>query len=92
MHRKNVSALMAILLLVACSKTPPAQKRAPSKPQSKPRCERGSVPGSPDGVCPLLLGQRIPAVQVADINGKKVDLRRAIADKPTLLIVYRGGW
>jgi hypothetical protein len=54
---------------------------------------RGSgVPLSPEDVCPILTGQKIPAVTLKTIEGKPFDMTDSIAKKPTILIFYRGGW
>lgn len=54
--------------------------------------ESDQVAESPYGVCPLLVGSRVPAVTVQTAEGKPFDLAGAVADKPTVLVFYRGGW
>lgn len=41
---------------------------------------------------PLAAGARIPAVVVQTVEGNDLDLAAAVAQKPTLLIFYRGSW
>lgn len=41
---------------------------------------------------PLAVGDRIPSVQVADSDGRRIDLSELTAEKPTVIIFYRGGW
>ena len=41
---------------------------------------------------PLLIGARVPAVELKNSAGESVDLLAAVAKKPTVLILYRGGW
>ena len=41
---------------------------------------------------PLVVGDRIPSVQVADSDGRQIDLSELTAEKPTVIIFYRGGW
>lgn len=43
-------------------------------------------------VAPILNGQDIPDVSVKTVNGETVKLRDLVADKPTALLFYRGGW
>ena len=50
------------------------------------------VAESAEEICPLLVGQSVPDVQLTTVKGRSVDLADAIAEKPTLLIFYRGGW
>ena len=46
----------------------------------------------PTKVCPIKVGQSLPALSLQDIEGKKFDLNAAVAKKPTILIFYRGSW
>lgn len=50
------------------------------------------VADSAEEICPLLVGQSVPDVQLTTVKGRAFDLTEAIAEKPTLLIFYRGGW
>lgn len=50
------------------------------------------VAASAEDVCPLLVGQNIPTVNLKTHDGKEFDLNAAVAQKPTVLIFYRGGW
>lgn len=43
-------------------------------------------------VTPLLISSQIPDVMVKDIDGNDLNLRKAVAEQPTILIFYRGGW
>jgi peroxiredoxin len=43
-------------------------------------------------ISPLLIGEKIPAVNIPAANGKPFDLNAHLADKPTILFFYRGGW
>jgi len=51
-----------------------------------------SVPDSAEKVHPLLVGAQVPDVSFKKPNGSNFDLRKASADKPVILIFYRGGW
>ena len=43
-------------------------------------------------VTPLLISSYIPDVNLRTVDGKKVDLREKVSERPTILIFYRGGW
>lgn len=50
------------------------------------------VPLKPEDISPLLVGETIPAATLPDAEGKPTDLQALVAQKPTILIFYRGGW
>ncbi|SMF09351.1 Peroxiredoxin [Alteromonadaceae bacterium Bs31] len=45
-----------------------------------------------EDIAPILIGQELPSLVLKDANDKNFDLNKAVAQKPTLLIFYRGGW
>ncbi|MBO9592609.1 MAG: AhpC/TSA family protein [Niabella sp.] len=49
-------------------------------------------PELPEDISPLLIGEPIPPIILPDKEGNLLDLNKAIAAKPTVLIFYRGGW
>lgn len=49
-------------------------------------------PALPEDISPLLIGESIPRVALPDKEGKLFDLNKALAEKPVVLIFYRGGW
>lgn len=49
-------------------------------------------PDDMGSVRPLLIGAAIPDVTAVDIDGQPVSLRTRIAQKPTVLVFYRGNW
>ena len=53
---------------------------------------RGAVPGSADGICPVLTGSTLPQLTLATVDGEPFDVNAAVAEKPAVLIFYRGGW
>lgn len=57
-----------------------------------PPSERPAVPGASTSICPLLVGSTVPAATVLDMEGESVELQSVLADKPTVLVFYRGGW
>jgi hypothetical protein len=52
----------------------------------------GDVADSPQAIRPLLIGSTVPEVTLKTGDGTDIDLRSATAKKPTILIIYRGGW
>jgi len=50
------------------------------------------VPDSAFGVRPLLIGQTVPDLPAPDKDGNRHSLTELIAQKPTVIIFYRGGW
>lgn len=51
----------------------------------------GLVP-SPAEIKPLPVGAKVPAAMVQTVDGADRDLAAVVAQKPTLLIFYRGSW
>lgn len=43
-------------------------------------------------ICPLLIGEKAPAIVLKDVNSKSDSLFSILSKKPTVLIFYRGGW
>ena len=53
---------------------------------------QSAIPQKAEDISPLLIGEKIPSATLSDALGKEVDLGKIIAQKPTILIFYRGGW
>ena len=51
-----------------------------------------TVPDDASKVHPILINSTIPDVRVKKINSDEVALRSIVAEKPSILIFYRGGW
>lgn len=51
-----------------------------------------TVPSSPDDICPLLPGEKIPESRFTSATGEEVSLSQEVAKGPLVLIFYRGGW
>jgi peroxiredoxin len=51
-----------------------------------------NVPLSPEDICPLKIGQKIPAAKLKTVSGEAFDLNAAITKKSAIIIFYRGGW
>jgi peroxiredoxin len=49
------------------------------------------LPAKAEDVKPLLIGQKVPSVQLKDSKGQTVDTKEVLKQK-TILVVYRGGW
>ena len=52
----------------------------------------GQPPDKAEEVRPLLMGAAVPEISLRTAEGEAFDLNAAIAEKPTVLIFYRGGW
>ena len=50
------------------------------------------IPQRPEDISPLLNGEKIPESTLLDADGSTFDLNKAVSEKPTILIFYRGGW
>ncbi len=51
------------------------------------------IADSAEEIHPLLVGMEVPKITgVTRTDGTPFDLNAAIAEKPTILIFYRGGW
>ena len=50
------------------------------------------VPTAAGKIRPLLVGATVPELSLLTRNGDPFDLNAALAEKPTILIFYRGNW
>ncbi|MFP4355625.1 MAG: peroxiredoxin-like family protein [Phycisphaerae bacterium] len=57
-----------------------------STPSARP------VPEKAENVKPLAEGDSVPAVTLRTPSAEPVNLAKVIAEKPTLIVFYRGGW
>ncbi|HSR67371.1 MAG TPA: hypothetical protein VLU25_05470 [Acidobacteriota bacterium] len=57
-----------------------------------PLWAQDAVPDSAEDVHPLLIGMEIPDVTYRRADGSEVSLRELAAQKPMVMIYYRGGW
>ena len=54
---------------------------------------QAQIPDSPGEVCALMSGQSVAAPLTAlDADGNDFDLTAALAQQPSLIIFFRGGW
>ena len=58
-------------------------------PQASGNREAADAPGS---IRPLLIGASVPDLVLKSSEGRPFDVAEAIRRKPTVLILYRGGW
>ena len=50
------------------------------------------VPEKAEDISPLLIGESMVAADLVDVNGNTRQVLDVLKDKPTLILVYRGGW
>lgn len=56
-------------------------------------CQSGPEPATPrKEVDRIGTGDSLPKIVLTDARGNRFDLNKAVSQKPTVLIVYRGGW
>ena len=68
------------------------QSKAAASPHRTDTTAASNYPAKPNDISPLLTGERIPAVKIPAANGQSFDLNAHVAQKPAILIFYRGGW
>ncbi|NVJ58844.1 MAG: AhpC/TSA family protein [Gammaproteobacteria bacterium] len=54
--------------------------------------ERTTIANTADEVNPLLIGQEVPNSVLWSASGKPLNLKSLAAEKPVILVFYRGGW
>ncbi|ETZ19554.1 peroxiredoxin-like family protein [Pedobacter sp. V48] len=50
------------------------------------------VPLKPQDISPLLAGEQMPVLRLPKATGEMMDLNLHVAQSPTILVFYRGGW
>lgn len=86
---------IAVVLLSACSiQMVRGQEAIQSMETAAMKAGQMSymVPQKPEDISPLLNGEKIPKATLTDVMGKSFDLNKVVAERPTILIIYRGGW
>lgn len=64
-----------------------------SLPLARPLgAQPGKIAASAGEVAPLREGSKVPDVNLRTLKGHEVSLRSLVAEKPTVLVFYRGGW
>ena len=57
-----------------------------------PGITAGEIAESANDIQPVGTGDKMPAATVRTVEGEDFSLADAVAEKPTVLIFYRGGW
>ena len=63
-----------------------------AQPSSEKTESDNKVPNDAQDICPILTGQSLPKTTLKTADNKSFDLNAAVAETPTILIFYRGGW
>lgn len=63
-----------------------------SQPSVGRSFSNNDVPAQAEDICPVLIGHSIPDAVLKTRDNAPLKLTSAVAEKPTLLIFYRGGW
>jgi peroxiredoxin len=50
------------------------------------------VASSPEEISPLLIGEKLPELEIVSADNSQVELKSIFDKKPTVLLFYRGGW
>ena len=51
-----------------------------------------SIPLIAEDISPILIGETLPNASFQNAEGKFVQLKALLEEKPTVLVFYRGGW
>lgn len=51
-----------------------------------------SIPLVAEDISPILIGETLPNASLENLEGKYVQLKALLEEKPTVLVFYRGGW
>ena len=54
--------------------------------------DQHSIPLVAEVISPILIGENLPNANFQNAEGKSVQLRTILEEKPTVLVFYRGGW
>ncbi len=90
--KEIVRVLGVLSLLLVCSQGLNAQVSDIKARDGASNSNAYAFPQKPEDISPLLYGEKIPEVTLLDASGKSVNLNLKVAEKPTILIFYRGGW
>ena len=53
---------------------------------------QAQVPEKAEDISPLLIGETLPNAKLFNVEGKEIQLKNIVKEKPTVLVFYRGGW
>jgi len=80
---RTTAHIAATAVALLCFSAPPAEgQETPDQ----------TLPERPTDVHPILVGTRVPEGMLEVPGGSALDLRRTAAEKPAVLVFYRGGW
>jgi len=51
-----------------------------------------SIPLVAEDISPILIGETLPNANFQNAEGKSIQLKAVLEEKPTVLVFYRGGW
>lgn len=89
--RKTCLIATAILQVILFSTSVQAQATNTLKSSNHIKTNN-IIAAKAEDISPLLIGEAIPTVQLLTAEGKTFDLNKAVSEKPTMLVFYRGGW
>lgn len=96
MRLTAIIAALVLAILVGCDSNDPRQDRdVGTQPARSTRGNRKTQPTAPADagqVRPLGEGAKAPVAVLRRPDGQQVDLTKLYAQKPSVLIFYRGGW
>jgi peroxiredoxin len=84
-------ALINVSLSAGKEKSPTGSAHSRSLTSDTIKMTSG-VPLRPQDISPLLIGEQIPKLILSKASGETFDLNKSVAQKPTILVFYRGGW
>lgn len=50
------------------------------------------VPNDTKEICPILIGENLPDAEVKNLKSEDVSISELTLEKPTIIVLYRGGW
>lgn len=53
---------------------------------------QGDIPSGPTDISPLLIGEQVPEISLLSLEGDDISLNKIFAQKPSVIVFYRGGW
>lgn len=53
---------------------------------------KAQLPDNAEDISPLLYGETIPDISLTTIDENKTTIKEIVKTKPTILLIYRGGW
>ena len=86
------AASAALLTLTGCGGSCPVSKGDDAATPASVTSPETTTPARAEDARPLQRGAKAPAATLRAADGATVDLAAAYADKPTVLVFYRGGW